>query len=187
MTTRATEGGSLVGTKEAAEIFGVRKENFLRDWAKRSDFPAPIATLAATPVWRRADLEAFRDRVLAGDRPPRRRDLQLSAPATRWLPTIKRRLVRGFGPDRIVLFGSQARGEAGPESDVDLLVVVPEVGDRRAAAAEMYTALRGIPVATDIVVVSRADVERHRGRAGTILDSALRDGVSVYARSAPPA
>jgi hypothetical protein len=73
-----------------------------------------------------------------------------------------------------VLFGSQARGEAGPHSDVDLLVVVPDVVDRRTAAAEMYAALRGIPIGTDIVVMSpsgRRIAARHGSRASPTLTS----------------
>ena len=59
MSERASE--NLVGTNEAAEVFGVRPQNFLRDWASRPDFPAPLANLAATRVWSRRDLEAYRD------------------------------------------------------------------------------------------------------------------------------
>jgi predicted nucleotidyltransferase len=181
-STRTEDPPALAGTKEAAGIFGVRTGNFLRDWAKRPDFPAPIATLAATPVWRREDLERYRDGRSPIPWPPRRRDLRLSLSAARWLPTIKRRLVRGFGPDRIVLFGSQARGQASDDSDLDLLVVVPSVGDRRLAAAAMYAALHGIPIGTDIVVVSVADVERFGDTKGSILEPALREGVSIFAR-----
>jgi hypothetical protein len=73
----------LAGTKEAAAVFGVRTQNFLRDWAKRPDFPAPVATLAATPVWRRDDLEAYRASKRPIPWPPRRRDLRLSPEAKR--------------------------------------------------------------------------------------------------------
>jgi len=171
----------LAGTKEAAAIFGVRTQNFRRDWAKRPDFPVPIADLAATPVWRRADLETYRDRHRAIRWPPRRRELKLSPEAQRWLPIVKRRLVRGFHPDRIVLFGSQARGDATAASDVDLLVVLP-VQDRRFAAATMYAALGGVPIGTDIFVASVDDIERFGDLPGTILAPALAEGVSLYAR-----
>ena len=172
----------LVGTKEAAAIFGVRTQNFLRDWAKRADFPAPIADLAATPVWRRVDLERYRDRQRTTVWPPRRRDLRLSPAAERWLPTIKRRLVRRFHPDRIVLFGSQATGEADDDSDVDLLVVVSSTSDARELRIAMRRSLRDVPVPKDIVVTTPERVSLYGDLVGTILRPALRGGVTIYAR-----
>jgi len=50
-----------------------------------------------------------------------------------WLPNIVGRIVRAIDPRRIILFGSRARGDARPESDYDLLVILDEVGDRRAS------------------------------------------------------
>ena len=52
-------GGSLVGTAEAASVVGVRPQNFVRDWASRPDFPAPVATLASGRIWREADVAAY--------------------------------------------------------------------------------------------------------------------------------
>ncbi len=51
----------LVGTREAAEVFGVRPPNFIRDWASQSDFPKPLAELASTRVWDCRELAAYRD------------------------------------------------------------------------------------------------------------------------------
>ena len=125
MSERVNE--NLVGTKEAAALFGVRPSNFVRDWANREDFPGPVATLARGRLWARADLLSYRART-----GPRRAvplaELPLSPDATRWLPLIKRRIVRGFRPDRIVLFGSQARGGARHDSDVDLPRRAPQRG-----------------------------------------------------------
>ena len=94
--------------------------------------------------------------------------------------SIKRRIVRGFHPRRIVLFGSQARGTAQRGSDIDLLVVMDAVEGRRQLAASMYAALSGIPVGTDIVVATTADLDRFRGVPGTILGPALEEGRSLY-------
>src|ERR1035437_6022328 len=94
---------NLMGTKEAAALYGVRPSNLVRDWANREDFPEPVATLAHGRLWTREDLLSYRART-----GPRRAvalaELRLSPAATRWLPLIKRRIVRGFRPDRIVLF-----------------------------------------------------------------------------------
>lgn len=51
--------GRQVGTREAAQLLGVRPPNFVRDWASRSDFPAPVATLSSGRVWLATDVEAY--------------------------------------------------------------------------------------------------------------------------------
>jgi hypothetical protein len=53
----------LVGTAEAAAMAGVKKPNFVRDFAARSDFPKPVAALASGRVWRKTDVEAFLGRA----------------------------------------------------------------------------------------------------------------------------
>jgi predicted nucleotidyltransferase len=170
---------NLVGTKEAAALFGVRPSNFVRDWANREDFPGPVATLARGRVWAPEDLLSYRART-----GPRRAvalaGLPLSPDAARWLPLIKRRIVRVFRPDRIVLFGSQVRGGARGDSDVDLLVVLPNVEHRRRAAAHIHAALHGIPLGKDVIVVTPADVQRLADIAGTVIRPALRDGRTIY-------
>lgn len=114
--------------------------------------------------------------------PSRRRDLRLTAAAEQWLPEITKRLVDGFQPVGIVLFGSQARGEATRHSDIDLLVVLPTVTVRREAAGAMYASLAGIPAPTDIHVVSTDDVERYHDSLGTIVRPALSEGVLLWLR-----
>jgi len=52
-------GDELIGVAEAARLCGVRKPNFLRDYASRPDFPDPIAELDSGRIWRRSDVEAF--------------------------------------------------------------------------------------------------------------------------------
>lgn len=113
--------------------------------------------------------------------PPLRAGMRLTTDAERWLREITQRLVDRFQPIGIVLFGSQARGEATPHSDIDLLVVLPTVSSRRAAAGAMYASLEGIPTGTDIHVVSAADVERYHDSVGTIVRPALIEGTLLYA------
>ena len=63
------------------------------------------------------------------------------------------RIVSQFNPETIILFGSHARGEAGPDSDVDLLVVMAVEGSKRRKATEIDVALFGINVPVDLIVV----------------------------------
>lgn len=183
MAEQALTSGDLAGTKEAAELFGVRPQNFLRDWASRPDFPTPLATLAATRVWRRPDLEAYRERQRGSVRWPPRRPLRLSPDAERWLPTIKRRIVERFQPERIVVFGSQARGDATPDSDIDLLVVVSDGRDRRQLLRSIRVALADVMISKDVFVTTPGDAARYGDVIGTLVEPALREGVTIYARS----
>lgn len=95
-----------------------------------------------------------------------------------------RRIVERFDPDKIVLFGSRARGDAGPESDVDLLVVMPVEGSRRAKAAEIRLTLCGLGVPIDVIVVEPGDVERARATLGGVTRAALREGKVLHERAA---
>jgi uncharacterized protein len=194
---------ALLGTSEAAAFFDVKPSNFVRDLASRDDFPPPVANLASTRVWRRGDLRAYRQRrrsstflTPASPRPRILRrnarrgvsELAIAAPAMRQevralLPTIRRRLVSRFRPERIIVFGSHARGDATQQSDLDLLVVVPESTDIKSATRDMYEVLDDLPIAKDIVVATLADLERFGSLVGTILQPALRDGVTIYERA----
>lgn len=87
---------------------------------------------------------------------------------------------------QVVLFGSRARGEARPDSDVDLLVVLDHVGDRRKAAVAIGRLFRDLPVAKDIVVTTPAEIEARGRRAGTGLGPALAEGKILYQRADSP-
>src|SRR5438067_6234752 len=63
-------------------------------------------------------------------------------------------IVKKFAPERIILFGSQARGDAGPDSDVDLLVVMPVEGSVREKRLEISLALPDLPVSVDVIVTT---------------------------------
>lgn len=94
-----------------------------------------------------------------------------------------RRLVEQFDPEQIVLFGSQARGDARWDSDVDLLVIMPFEGSKRERQLELRMALDGIMVPTDIILASPEEVNRRRNIVGTLIRPALREGKVLYARS----
>jgi|YNPNPStandDraft_1061719.scaffolds.fasta_scaffold02614_6 predicted nucleotidyltransferase len=96
------------------------------------------------------------------------------------LNRIVKRLVRRFDPEQIILFGSYARGTARPDSDIDLLVVLPLRGSKRAKQIEMRMALRDIPIPKDIVVVTPEEVTRQRHIVGTLIKPALQEGKVLY-------
>jgi predicted nucleotidyltransferase len=92
------------------------------------------------------------------------------------------RIVRQFHPEKVILFGSHARGSGGPDSDVDLLVVMDVRGSRREKALEIGVALHDIPVAKDLLVVTPQDFEWRKDVVGTIERPAAREGKLLYAR-----
>ncbi len=98
------------------------------------------------------------------------------------IPEMTRRIVEGFHPLRIILFGSHARGEARPDSDVDLLVVVPAVEHKRRLTVEILNALSDLPVAKDVVVTTPDEIERRGDVIGSVLRPALREGQVLYER-----
>ncbi len=96
--------------------------------------------------------------------------------------TMVKRIVARFRPLRIVLFGSRARGEAGKWSDVDLLVVLPEVADKRKATVEILRALGDLPVSKDVIVTTPDEIARRGHIIGSVLRAALKEGKVVYER-----
>lgn len=93
---------------------------------------------------------------------------------------VVQRIVAAFRPVRVILFGSRARGTAGRTSDVDLLVVLPEVADKRRAAVETLRAVGDLPVATDIFVSTPEELARRGQTRGSVLRAALREGKVEY-------
>ena len=99
------------------------------------------------------------------------------------LTEITERLVEGFQPETIILFGSQARGTADKHSDVDILVVQQIKENRRALTLSMYRALKGLGIAKDIIVLTPEEFERDRRIPGTIARPAWLEGKILYERS----
>ena len=97
------------------------------------------------------------------------------------LDEIIRRIIEVAEPEKIILFGSAARGEMGPNSDVDLLVVKSGVHRRRLTQA-IYMNLFGVGQAVDVVVVTPEDVERYKDSFALVIEPALREGKVVYAQ-----
>ncbi len=85
-------------------------------------------------------------------------------------------------PDRVLLFGSWARGEAGPDSDLDLLVVMPFEGPRHSAVLPLLHELADLPVPKDVVVLTPEEWARKKTVPGTIAYPAAHEGVTLYER-----
>jgi len=101
-----------------------------------------------------------------------------------WLPEAVGRIVERFDPLKVILFGSLARGEAGYDSDVDLLVVFEHVEweNKRELAVDIRRAIVEVPIPVDVIVTDVDEVDRRGHIVGTVLRPALREGKVVYER-----
>lgn len=79
-------------------------------------------------------------------------------------------------PARVLLFGSHARGDAGPDSDLDFLVIERDVPNRHAEMARLTRELRSFGVPVDVLVVSEAYVEEWGNVINTVVHAALTEG-----------
>jgi predicted nucleotidyltransferase len=88
-----------------------------------------------------------------------------------------RRLAAAAAPDsQVILFGSHARGEANSHSDVDFLVVEPEVDNEAEESVRLHRTLRDLRVPADVIVISRDYAERWREVRGGLVHAALTQG-----------
>ena len=94
-----------------------------------------------------------------------------------------RRIVKRVHPEKIILFGSYARGSATIDSDADILVVMPVKGSKRKRATDIDLALVGVDLPVDVIVVTPEELEQNRNRIGTIIYPALREGRVLYERA----
>jgi predicted nucleotidyltransferase len=87
-----------------------------------------------------------------------------------------RRLAAAAPDAQVILIGSHARGEAGPRSDVDFLVVEPEVDDEAEESVRLHRTLRDLRVPADVIVISRDYAERWSEVRGGLVHAALSEG-----------
>jgi HEPN domain-containing protein len=100
-------------------------------------------------------------------------------------PLVPRKLldpvVEYFKPQRVILFGSRARGEATRDSDIDLLVIVDDdTPPEKLSLKAMHDAAKSYPRAADVIPMRAATFERNRGIVGTLAAEADTDGIVVY-------
>lgn len=101
------------------------------------------------------------------------------------IKTVTDRLVQGLHPDQIILFGSYAYGTPDTDSDLDLLIVVPDSREPQyKRARECYRILRGIGIPKDIIVLTRQEYDRQLQSASTVAGLATQKGKVLYERPA---
>jgi predicted nucleotidyltransferase len=98
------------------------------------------------------------------------------------LPEITQRILAVSDPEKIILFGSYARGDYGFDSDLDLLVVIKTVQSTREESTRLRRALRGLLVPIDVLVATPEQLERHRNTVGLIYRTVLSEGKILYER-----
>ncbi|MBE9196305.1 nucleotidyltransferase domain-containing protein [Synechocystis sp. LEGE 06083] len=97
------------------------------------------------------------------------------------LDQITVRLVEALKPEKIILFGSYAYGEPNEDSDIDLLIIVSDSDEPRyRRSRQAHRVLRGIGVPKDILVMTRAEVDRKAQVTTSLVNQALLEGKVLY-------
>jgi predicted nucleotidyltransferase len=104
----------------------------------------------------------------------------MTSPNHELIEEIVRRITNAVHPLRVILFGSAARGEMGPASDLDLLIVVPDGIHRRDASRKAFRALSGLGIAKDVIVVTEGDLKEFGENPSLVIKPALEEGREVY-------
>jgi uncharacterized protein len=94
---------------------------------------------------------------------------------------LVQRIVEEVHPIRVILFGSAVKGNVGQNSDIDLLVVMPQGVHRRRIAQLLYQKITHLGVPFDILVATPDDLQKHKDKIGLIYRTILREGKEVYA------
>ena len=106
--------------------------------------------------------------------------MKLTGPSQAALEEIVRRIVQIAQPEKIILFGSAARGEMGRDSDLDLLVVKTGPVHRRKLAGDIYMQLGDVDYPVDVIVVTPGDIERYKHSHALVIAPAIREGKVIY-------
>jgi len=97
---------------------------------------------------------------------------------------VKKRIEEKLHPERLILFGSRARGDAREDSDVDLLVVMETDAKPAYRSLPVRKALQDIPVSKDIVVYTPEEFDAWRPASASLVSRAMNEGIELYRRPA---
>ena len=97
---------------------------------------------------------------------------------------VRERVLEQIQPERLILFGSRARGDERPDSDVDLLVVMKTDAPQYRRSLPIRRALRGLPVGVDIIVYTPEEFYDWQGASLSLVSRAMREGRELYVREA---
>jgi predicted nucleotidyltransferase len=95
---------------------------------------------------------------------------------------IVRRIVDTAHPEKVILFGSRARGDARPNSDFDVLVIKQSDEPRYRRSAPLYAALADLPVEVEVLVYTPEEVEEWSAVPQAFVTTAMREGTTIYER-----
>jgi predicted nucleotidyltransferase len=97
---------------------------------------------------------------------------------------MARKIAVRFRPEKIILFGSYARGEADETSDVDFLIISDNKLPKPKRSAPIYSFLRDYPFSKDILVYTPEEADDYRELPGALMRRAFREGIVLYERQA---
>jgi predicted nucleotidyltransferase len=107
---------------------------------------------------------------------------ELNARDNELLRTITTRIAEAVRPEKIILFGSWARGERGPHSDIDLLIIQESDLSRPQRYAQVRRLFWGMGVPMDILVYTPEEFARYQSVPGSFTHTVAREGKVLYAR-----
>ena len=97
------------------------------------------------------------------------------------IESLVQKIVEAVNPLKIILFGSYAHDNPNQESDIDVLVVMPEGVHCRRTAQLLYRQIRGLGVPFDVLVSTPSTLEKHKDNIGLIYRTVLQEGKEIYA------
>lgn len=96
------------------------------------------------------------------------------------LDQIIDKILQVITPDKIILFGSQARGDAKKDSDYDILIIKDSIEDQRTTLRNLYRQMIGLEVGIDIILKTSKDVEKSKSMFVSVTKEALNEGIIIY-------
>jgi uncharacterized protein len=109
-----------------------------------------------------------------------RKITKMNGPVQEIIDEAVRRIVTELHPIKIILFGSAARGNMGPNSDLDFLIVMPDGIHRRSTAQNLARVLFDLGMPKDIIVVTESDIENYGSNPSLVIAPALEEGKELY-------